>query len=686
MGLKSRPNLNLSLQPLRSYYVLLLGLAGIFSIIGFIYQLDLKTLYTEAIDNDWANYILIIPFIFGYLLYSKRKVLSAMMGVSRIDSSSLLTGLALFAIAFLLYFYGSYTLFTSFIHIASMCIFLFGCFFVTFGKKIVRILIFPLAYLALITPPPLEAFYIAGETLVNLTMALAGKMLLLVNLPVTLFENQIVLMAANGEPLLFSVDVPCSGIYSLLAFFPFALFLTYISTGKLWKRLLLLPVGMILVYSLNVLRVFLIVAIGYYSGSDLAVTVFHTLGGLVLIFIGTILLVIIGEKLLKLSLGSQKNSSCQHATADNWKLGYCKICGALKTSSLKGLTRKIIPGILLALVFSAVFQMMAVPVIEIGNEKASLSMHSSQGSEIVNVMPNVSDWHSSYLDRVRDYEQMTGEDAVFWFMYSRSSSTLGKAYPWLYTMLEISSSNYAHGVSGWYVCMPTQGYTMKVYEPVVLQQSPAVIGWYIVLEESNPNSAVGRIAIVAWTQRMSLFINSNSTGTSYETKTVGVSVVAYPNSLYSIGYLSNPADYSSIKGQLMDVASGIFESWNPIKTGSIFVGVANYLLLNSILLLPISFMVGTVSFGSHILRQDSGRRKFRQKLRQLSSEDQRFLSVVSRLERGGKPATPSRISEEISLDLDQTCDALQRFESAGLIFKDYTVQGDEVRVTWKSTP
>jgi exosortase/archaeosortase family protein len=64
----------------------------------------------------------------------------------------------------------------------------------------------------------------------------------------------------------FSVDVACSGVYSLIGFAIFAVFIAYITRGKLWTKVGILLLGVPLIIALNIIRITTILGIGYNFG------------------------------------------------------------------------------------------------------------------------------------------------------------------------------------------------------------------------------------------------------------------------------------------------------------------------------------------------------------------------------------------------------------------------------------
>ena len=84
--------------------------------------------------------------------------------------------------------------------------------------------------------------------------------------------------------------------------------------------------GIPIIYFLNVFRIIFIIIIGYYSGPNLALNIFHLLGGWSLIFIGTILLLSISIKLFDVSFYSIEENDC---SSHDQEVIYCNVCGKI---------------------------------------------------------------------------------------------------------------------------------------------------------------------------------------------------------------------------------------------------------------------------------------------------------------------------------------------------------------------
>ena len=82
--------------------------------------------------------------------------------------------------------------------------------------------------------------YALGSTLSIVSSEATYLLLNLFGFPVSIstsYESPTInIIQSNGTPLAFSVDVACSGIYSLIGFLIFAIFVSYVARAKTWKK------------------------------------------------------------------------------------------------------------------------------------------------------------------------------------------------------------------------------------------------------------------------------------------------------------------------------------------------------------------------------------------------------------------------------------------------------------------
>ena len=286
-----------------------------------LFSQDLAILFNDALQNETTSYMLLIPIIFAYLIYRKRKMLKAAVSVDNSNEPKEtrhvppLCGALLTLTAILLYWYGSYTFTPLENHMLTLPLFVGGLTLILFNAQTLRQLVFPIAFLAFLIPPPSEILYALGSALSMLSSEIPNAIINAFGIPSTINAEYInaptiILTRPDGSSLEFTVDIACSGIYSLIGFMVFAIFTAYIIRDKKWKRLAIILFGIPLIYALNIIRITIILLLGYYYGETLALEIFHLTGSIILIFIGTILLLIIAEKLFKAKLFRSAKLEC----------------------------------------------------------------------------------------------------------------------------------------------------------------------------------------------------------------------------------------------------------------------------------------------------------------------------------------------------------------------------------------
>lgn len=133
---------------------------------------DLILIFSDALQNEAAIYILAVPFIIAYLVYRKRKMFRAVIPLNcnnqpkNTRNLASLSGVLVAATAVLLYWQGSYQFtpleahiyaFTPIrLHILALPIFATGLILILFNPQALKQLALPVAFLFFLTPPPSE--------------------------------------------------------------------------------------------------------------------------------------------------------------------------------------------------------------------------------------------------------------------------------------------------------------------------------------------------------------------------------------------------------------------------------------------------------------------------------------------------------------------------------------------------
>jgi len=258
-----------------------------------VFSSEIGRLLNAWIHDPYTRYGFLIPPITAYLLYKKKEKLPE-------DFSDAYTGAALALISIpLLYLARTYG---DISHIALAFLpFVFGLSLTAYSRKGVREAWFPLAYLGLMFPLPTTlttrvSIWMSGLTY-NLTIA--WLQILGINyMDVVTQEGAtpIISVCHQGEQLAFGMDTSCLAVYSLLGFLAFGAFFAYTTTGKIYKRILLVGTGCLLLILLNGLRIAIILGIATAYGEGLAVDLFHLFGGWVLIAVSFLTVLMIMER------------------------------------------------------------------------------------------------------------------------------------------------------------------------------------------------------------------------------------------------------------------------------------------------------------------------------------------------------------------------------------------------------
>jgi len=129
------------------------------AVIAFYVQ-DLSMVFKGALTDESTFHILAIPFLFAYLLFRKRRMINAAIQPPPTSTRgfqkyfSTLTGITLSAIAILTYWYGSYTFTPIEYHMLTLPFLAAGLTLILFNLQTLKQLLFPIAFLIFLTPPP----------------------------------------------------------------------------------------------------------------------------------------------------------------------------------------------------------------------------------------------------------------------------------------------------------------------------------------------------------------------------------------------------------------------------------------------------------------------------------------------------------------------------------------------------
>ncbi|MCW4009251.1 MAG: exosortase/archaeosortase family protein [Candidatus Bathyarchaeota archaeon] len=530
-------------------------------VILLLYAQDLGIIFTGALSDEASFHILAVPILFAYLLFRKRKMVNAVLHQPNTSSVwftrnfSTLAGAALFATAILTYWFGSYTFTPLEYHMVTLPFVATALVLMLFNLQALKQVVLPIAFLFFLTPPPAEILFSIGSLLSNLSAAAANALANLFGLASVLSNSYgspiITLTRPDSSIMTFSVDVACSGIYSLIGFVIFALFIAYITRGKLRNKFAILLMGIPLIIVLNIIRITTILFIGYYYGDELALQVFHTVGATVLMFIGTLVLLGITEKFFKKPKPPPPCPTCTSTELYAYEES-CPQCGKLKTFPKTKLNRNDLTKIVCIALVVAVLLSIQAPVFALTQGPAEIEIQTPTGTQgNTLLLPQVQGYTLSYVFRDTAFEQLSGEDASLVYAYGSANGTFSTVW----VAVELATS--LAPLHRWETCLVNypiiQGYQPTVRQldlrDIQTQENPPIVSRYFAFQYFNNNQTQ---VVLYWYQTAKFNVNGTT-----QLMNLKMSLVEYPQS---------PEAIPASEAHLLIFAKAIHNYWQPIQT------------------------------------------------------------------------------------------------------------------------
>jgi exosortase len=362
----------------------------VLSVILLFYGQDLVSIFSDAFQNEAANYVLLVPVVFGYFLYRKRKMLKAVVVSEESTRNSTflvtLSGILLCTTAVMLYWYGTETFSPLEYRVITLPIFAAGLVLVLFNLQTLRQLAFPIFFLVFLVPPSSQILNGVGSALSVMASEASARIVNFLGIHAEILSQYgnpaIMITRADKTVFGFTLDLSCSGVYPLLAFLIFGFFMAYITRGAAWKKAVIFFVGFPLVYSLNIVRITSILLIGFGYGQDLALQAFHLLSGLVLIVLSIVFLFAVMEKLFgaRIFRGSISTQACAKCVSPgNARENYCTYCGKSLKNARILIRRRDVTRILIVALFVALFIGIQTPALAQANKPLSVFVQAQNG-------------------------------------------------------------------------------------------------------------------------------------------------------------------------------------------------------------------------------------------------------------------------------------------------------------------
>lgn len=672
----------------KQYYQYILSAILIIVLVLVVYGQDLGILANEALQNETLSHILLIPFLAGILFYLKKDMVKASLALENHKRKTKsertgryldeLVGAVLCIIAFLTYWYGSHTFYSLEYHILSLPIFVLGVTLILFNLKVALVLILPTLFLLFLVPPPTEFLYGLGGAMGNFNTQASYTLLKTFGLPVTLsasYGSSTIML--RDQP--FTVDLPCSGIYSLMAFAMFAAFLALVATAPFVKKVAIAGIGFITFEALNVARITATVSIANEFGLDIAMNLFHTVAGMILIFIGMLLTLIVADKLLKIQMvfRPKEPTPCPECDTNANRLQtFCLNCGRnlgrIKSSISKELWAKLL---LLILTCFIVTLSLSAPTFAIAQGPKGIT-YTENWANWASVFPNITGYQPPrFLLRDYKYEQTAHQDASLWYVYQPDSVSFSSARPLFYVDVGIADS--ISNLHNWEVCF----YSMQTSQgqlPLVtvldsrdielLPDVPLIGRYFTFISPYNYNQVT-----LYWYEKATF-----NTGVTVMQKYVRISLIVL---------IQNSTNPRQVEDELLSVGQAVASYWEPLRNSSLVsLGIPTLQTL-----LVASICVITFTKTAQYLTE-SGKRKTGQRLfNNFASKDEKtLLQTLQKIAASKKKMKTEEIHEALRQNMGESLDeeSLQRilaqFEEYGFLKKDVISINNRPLMIWKT--
>jgi exosortase len=361
------------------------------------------------------------------------------------------SGLFLCMIAYLFHGYSSRIFYTLELNILSMPLFIGGVILIMYNIQTLRTLLFPLCFMLLLIPPPIQLLQQAGVYLSSLSTNASYSILSLLQVPVSLsyqFSSPVIYLERGEEVIPFAIDIACSGLNSLTGFIIFAIFIAYISNTKPHRKILIFILGLPLNILLNILRITIIIIIGYYTGVNLALQLFHLFGGWVLILVSTLLMLLTLDRVFKIQFFNKQKMDCEHIKEEE-NMQLCLESGRVLKIGEELDRKKLL--LFITVLSAAIFlRFVQVPSFSLVEGKVGVFSKAVTGDErLGDVLPDIKGYQARFVYRDTEFEKVSGQNASLIYQYI--SSDQGKPIIWIGIEIGASMNN----LHPWEVCLIT---------------------------------------------------------------------------------------------------------------------------------------------------------------------------------------------------------------------------------------
>ncbi len=261
------------------------GKLGILSLVMIVlYSPTFSMFWYDWSHDDNYSHGFLVPFIVGYLIWTKREQLG------RLVPAPSWTGLVVLLAGVCLYILGTIGA-EWFIRRSSMIMVLGGLILYLYGIGHFRVLLFPLVYMIFMVPLPAIVYKGLAFRLQMLVSIISTELIRLVGIAV--YRNGNVLEVAKVGPL--AVEEACSGMRSIMALLALSSLLAYILYRTRLRQWILVAFALPVAVVTNIFRVTMTGIMSYYFGREMAEGWLHESFGWIVFVIAFALLWLVSK-------------------------------------------------------------------------------------------------------------------------------------------------------------------------------------------------------------------------------------------------------------------------------------------------------------------------------------------------------------------------------------------------------
>ena len=668
----------------RSKVVSDIKIASLVLLVCAFYWQDLSAVFASALANAELSYLFAVPALFLFLVYRKRKVLQARIANHSSNtetpksSLTLLAGILLLATAIFAHLYGQYTFSPIELQMATLPIFIAAFIIIFFNLNVILELVFPLAFLFFMVPPPPSILYSVGSVLSDVSAHASVAVVNALGMPSKIIANATTPIVQMTRPdtstASFAIDVSCSGIFSLITFSLITLFLAYLMRDKLWKKIAIFALGLPIIYAFNILRVTILLAVGYNYGEETAQTLFHEASGLILTTIGAITIAIVAQKLLKANFYKKQTKPCPTCASSTLQ-EYCSSCGQLIKATKTKFSYKDFTKIVAVATIIGLLLFLQPPLIALAKDPAGIlgELKQTQEPPSVHLLPEIENYTLAFEFRDLDWETQYKQDGTLTYSYTPTNNANLKVW----VLVEIANSGSVfHRWENCLITYPlTQGNqpaaTQIDMRDIQLTENPPIFARHFIFHWTIYDFTQ---AVTYWRETLTL-----TTNTTNERRNIQISVITYPNQ-------TNPSQIQQIETNLETFAKNIATYWEPLKT---WVPIALSLSQNANILAAASASGLLLILPIASMQKIKANKQRKQLYPKLSEQDQNLLHTLTLTPPHTLPTTgyiqsvhQKTFQENIQLDNLQT--RLQQLAQLDLVSREIQNVEDEPILTWRT--